>query len=367
MMKRLFIVFCVLILGACSKPDYSNVEDDYVEPVSDGQSQGQVFVPSSPISEFSDSVLESLGLSLSGSEAEIAQGIYDWQVQNMNYVAFGPVSDMMRWNYMLPGIFTTLDMLEINKTSNGKIEGLCYNYATLYCSIAEAYNLDCRVTQMREKPSQLDSRIDPKTTTGLGPDEYERLEALLISKNLYYNYELIRSIAKETSAHYRAEVRIDGEWKVYDASVASVGDGYNQTYEFFEVDWLEGYNKQILDSFVGESSPSFVDDLGNTDRARSIDDVRSIGALVPYFNEWSKAAEFLKIPETQLKQFQEEYGLYLLFDKVYFENSGKHFYIICDFIIEDGVDIDTYAEMYNELTGDDLDLTYFSLLDNFTD
>jgi hypothetical protein len=365
-MKRALIVFCVVVLSACAQPDYSSTENDVEKPVSNGESQEQVFVPSSPISDFDEAILSSLGLAISGSDSEMAQGIYDWQVKNMKYIPFGSISDMMRWNYMLPGIFTTLDMISINKNTEGKIEGLCYNYATLYCSIAEAYDLECRVTQMKEKPSELDSRIDPKTTTGLGPDEYKRLEAMLASKGYYYSYDLIRSIAKETSAHYRAEVFIDGKWKIYDASVDSIGDGYNQTYEFFEVNWLEGYNKQVIDGFKGTAPDSFIDDLGNKNRASTIDEVRLSGALVPYFNDWSKAAAFLKLPESLLKQFQGEFELYLIFDKMYFEKTGKHFYILCDYIIDDGLEVEEYAELYKELTGEDLELSYFSLLDSFT-
>ena len=101
---------------------------------------------------------------------------------------------------------------------------------------------------MKEKPSELDPSIDPKTTTGLGPDEYARLEELLIEKGYSYDYELIRSIAKETSAHYRAEVMIDSKWEVYDASSYFVGDTYNQTYEFYPVDWNEGYQDDLVNS-----------------------------------------------------------------------------------------------------------------------
>ncbi len=250
-MKKFLSLFVVLfLLGACAQAEDDDYYDDedYEEDYEDDNEADMdyvEFIPNSPVVTFDTTTLERLGINLSGSDTEIAQGIYDWQIENMNYVAFGPISDAMRWNYMLPGIYTTLEMLDVTN-SEGKIEGLCYNFATIYCSIADGLGLDCRVAQMAEKPSELDSSIDPKTTTGLGPDEYARLEKLLNSKGYNYDYELIRSIAKETSAHYHAEVLIDGEWKVYDASTYFVGDEYNKTYEFYEVDWLEGFEDDIV-------------------------------------------------------------------------------------------------------------------------
>ena len=249
MKKLVSLLIVLLILSACSdadEPENNNKIEDEDEDTEEVIKTND-FMPMSPVVEFDQATLDRLSLNLSGSEEEIAQGIYDWQTENMTYVAFGPISDAMRWNYMLPGIYTTVEMLDVTN-ADGKIEGLCYNFATIYCSIADAYGLDCRVTQMAEKPSEIDSSIDPKTTTGLGPDEYSRLEMLLKMKGYDYDYELIRSIAKETSAHYRAEVMIDGVWKVYDASTFFVGDEYNKMYEFFEVDWMEGFEEDIVNS-----------------------------------------------------------------------------------------------------------------------
>lgn len=246
-MKSLISLLVLSLLVGCSSNVNEPIENKSNE-VNKPVSQEQVFVPSSPISMFDEQTLVDLDALFSGSPKEIAQSIYDWQIEHMVYVAYGPVSDMMRWNFMLPGIYTTQDMLNRNINAEGKFEGLCYNFATLYCSIAIANGLDCQVTQMKEKPSELDPSIDPKTTTGLGPDEYARLEELLIEKGYSYDYELIRSIAKETSAHYRAEVMIDSKWEVYDASSYFVGDTYNQTYEFYPVDWNEGYQDDLVNS-----------------------------------------------------------------------------------------------------------------------
>ena len=245
MKKILSLLIVVLLLGACAEAEDDEYDDEMDDEEIAEVEESVEFIPQSPVVEFDQATLDRLGLNLSGTDAEIAQGIYDWQTENMTYVAFGPISDAMRWNYMLPGIYSSFEMLDV-MNAEGKIEGLCFNFATIYCSIAEAYGLDCRVTHMAEKPSELDSSIDPKTTTGLGHDEYARLEMLLKMKGYNYDYELIRSIAKETSAHYRAEVMIDGVWKVYDASTYFVGDEYNKTYEFYEVDWLEGFEASIV-------------------------------------------------------------------------------------------------------------------------
>lgn len=248
MMRKTFLILLIMLfVSSCSAQDRSVQEDASNDDNDSSEASNEGFIPSIPIVEFDQETLDNKGLMFSGSEAEIAQSIYDWQTENMSYVAYGPVSDAMRWNYMLPGIVTTLEMLD-NTNSEGKIEGLCYNFATIYCSIAKANGLDCRVTQMKEKPSQLDSSIDPNTTTGLGPDEYDRLNQVLEAKGYDFDYELIRSIAKETSAHYRAEVMIENEWKVYDASTYFVGDEYNKNYDFYEVDWFEGFEEDKVNN-----------------------------------------------------------------------------------------------------------------------
>lgn len=208
-----------------------------------------VFIPSSPVSVFTKDDIDYLGINFSGTPEEIADKIYQWQVENIAYQAGGPdfadVSDPMRWNYFLPGIYPTNKMIrEMRK--DGKIYGICYQYATIYYSIARYYGLECRVTAMKEKPSELDPTIDKRTTTGLSMEEYNRLKLKLQEKGLDYSYESIRQVASETSAHYRAEVKLNGEWVVKDATVPFTGGTYNKLYNFYEVDWLEGYKPEKL-------------------------------------------------------------------------------------------------------------------------
>ncbi len=251
-MRNILIgLFVLLLIGGGVYFFLNQEEEKKEEPVVDEKEEVEEeeevkgFVTSNPVSEFTEEEIISLGIDFSGSDAEIADEIYDWQVENMKYVAFGDVSDAMRWNYFMPGIYPTSDMI-VDMKKDGKIEGLCYNYATIYCSIANYYGLECRVTAMKEKPSDLDSRIDKRTTTGMAPHEYDRLLERIEELDLYYSYETVRKAAKETSSHYRAEVKLNDEWVIKDASVAAVGGTYNDLYDFFEVDWLEAYDEKLF-------------------------------------------------------------------------------------------------------------------------
>lgn len=210
----------------------------------------KVFVTESPVSVFTKTDIDYLlAGGFTGTEEEIADKIYRWQVENMAYKAGGPgygdVSDPMRWNYFLPGIYPTSEMIR-GMRRDGKVYGICYSFAAIYCSIARYYGLECRVAAMKEKPSELDSSIDKSTTTGLSPEEYDRLKKKLDAMGLDYSYETVRQVAAETSSHYRAEVKINGQWVVKDATEAFAGNTYNSMYKFYEVDWKEGYKPDKL-------------------------------------------------------------------------------------------------------------------------
>ena len=367
MKKNLFgllIVFLLVLLTGC----LNGKDNDKLKNDDDVKDDAILFEPSSPVTKFNEEHIQSLAIDFTGTDLQIAQKIYDWQTNNMEYKAFGEVADAMRWNYFLPGIYTTEDMIEgFSILDDIKIEGLCYQFATIYCSIANYYDLECRVTAMNEKPSDLDSKIDKRTTSGLAESEYKRLEKILQKKGIYYSYETIRSVAKETSAHYRAEVKIGDNWKVMDASEHFVGGEYNKKYTFYEVDWLEGYNENLLGKSEKNIKEEFVDDLGNKNRASTIDEAREESLLIPYFNTWPKVASFLKLPENVAKELEKDFNLYLQFDQAYYEQTGKHFYILCDFIIEDDVTLTEYAEQYKKLTGEDLNMTYYSALEKMLD
>ncbi len=80
----------------------------------------------------------------------------------------------------------------------------------------------------------------------MAPHEYDRLMKKIEALGLNYSYETVRRAAKETSSHYRAEVKLNDEWVVKDASVATVGGTYNDLYDFFEVDWLEAFDEKLF-------------------------------------------------------------------------------------------------------------------------
>lgn len=207
-----------------------------------------VFTPQSPISVFSKADMDYLKANFTGTKAEIAEKILQWQESNITYMAdprrAPDVSDAMRWNYFLPGIFPTGDMIREYRQGD-KFYGICYQFATIYCSMASYYGIECRVTNMLEKPSELDPTIDKRTTTGLSPDEYTRLKLKLDKLGLDYSYEAIRQVASETSNHYRAEVLIDGKWVVKDATAILLNSDSNK-YKFYETDWLEGYHPEKM-------------------------------------------------------------------------------------------------------------------------
>jgi hypothetical protein len=353
----LIVVFVVLLAGCNGKEEDNDIKDDTIS-----------FIPTSSVTKFNEEHIQALAIDFKGTDLEIANQIYDWQTENMEYKAFGEVADAMRWNYFLPGIYPTEEMIkDFSVLDNVKIEGLCYQFATIYCSIAEYYDLECRVTAMDEKPSDLDPKIDKRTTTGLAESEYNRLLKLLEKRDLYYSYETIRNVAKETSAHYRAEVKIDDNWKVMDASVHFVGGEYNKLYTFNEVDWLEGYNESLLGKSEKNTKEVFIDDLGNKNRASTIDEVREESLLVPYFKTWPKVAAFLKLPEDVAEELEEDFNLYIQFDNAYYAQTGKRFYIVCDFIIDDDSTLQEYAQEYKKLTGEDLDTNSYSALEQLLD
>ncbi len=378
------------------------------------------FQPASPISTFTKEDIDYLGASFTGTPAQIADAIYQWQGDHMTYQANGgDVSDPMRWNYFLPGIYPTSEMIR-EMRQDGKVYGLCYGFATIYVSLAKYYGLEARVTAMNEKPSQLDPTIDKNTTTGLGPDEYDRLKVKLDRRGLNYSYETIRGVAQETSAHYRAEVKLNGNWVVKDATELFFPNTYNSRYTFYEVDWMEGYHPEKLAAAAGSgygtgygfsgaygssggtgstggtgatgatggavgsggstgsaislegitaarlraqqdgSSASYqgiTDDLGQNHRAASIDDLTKGLGLVPYYRNWADAARFLKMQTDFTKEFAQTQAV----EKMYFATTGKHFYAICGYIIGDDVDNATYSQWYEVLTGEKIDLRYVDL------
>ena len=132
------------------------------EPVSEEETEEDIpdevpiFSTSSPVAPFSDSDIQALGVDCQGSPDEIADCVKTWQEENMLYCQNMDVedcSDAIRANYVLPGLYTSLDLIK-DKKQDGKVYGICMDYAVIYCSIAEYYGLECRVVNSITKPSE---------------------------------------------------------------------------------------------------------------------------------------------------------------------------------------------------------------------
>ena len=54
-------------------------------------------------------------MEIEGTDAEIAQQIWEWQQEHMYYIADpndqSDISYPMRWNYMIPGIYPVKEMV----------------------------------------------------------------------------------------------------------------------------------------------------------------------------------------------------------------------------------------------------------------
>ncbi len=344
------------------------------------------FQATSPAVKFTDDDIAFLGIDFSGTPSQIADSIMKWQQDTWIYASevmdYRDVSDPIRWNYFLPGIFTSKEIIH-EQVRNGKIYGICFSYAITYCSIAEYYGLEARVVNSISKPS--DSMPNVGSTTGMSTDEYARLKIKLDAAGLNYSYETVRLVADETPGHYWAEVKINGQWVVKDATPSAPGSNtkieYIDTGDFEITDWLSLDRSSELDDYQallssGETLPDsddeedssgpitpaadyvgVTDDLGQTQRAANVDDVMLGLALVPYFNNVSDAFEFAKIMGASQSDIDEEQ----LLKASYEQQSGKKMYAAALLMCDDKTGEDL-AEAYFNLCGEELDLEVYEAL-----
>ena len=179
---------------------------------------------------FSQEILEQIGADgFTGTDAEIAQQIFDWQVNNMEYAGaentYIDAGYPHRWNEILPGIYPASKRIE-RVTDDGKIYGICFDYAEIYCAIARAYGLECRVTvytfeAFEEMYGCLPlAVVESELNRGMGRDEYEQLNVLLEENGIDLTYDQVYRAVSGISLleghvqgdHGRAEVYLDGEW-----------------------------------------------------------------------------------------------------------------------------------------------------------
>ncbi len=334
----------------------------------------EVFDPFTEI--LSNDLLVSIGADgFSGTDKEIADQILQWQNNNMKYIG-NPmekedISHPMRWNTFLPGIFPVSEMIVERVLPDGNIYGLCWDYAAIYCSIATTYGLETRVTAVKQLISDMNPNIDKSTANGLSYEEYEALNVKLKEKGADFTFDQISRIAKETWAHYRAEVFLDGQWVAMDGS-GPLGEEFN---ELEEVTWYEGYDNKTLyeentaESFLNgvcealKNAPAdgyvgITDDAGNPNRAANILDLNTGMGLAPYFDDAQDAIDFLEVaPDIVNELLMEESEIKEEFESM----TGELFYVVADALIFNAfeeLDAENYVKYYKALTGVDMPLAY---------
>jgi hypothetical protein len=342
----------------------------------------------SPAIKFTAEDIAFLGIDFTGSQEHIEDMILKWQEDNWTFVSsqmdYPDVSDPIRWNYFLPGIFTSRDIIH-EQVKDNHIYGVCFSYAITYASIAEYYGLEVRVVNSISKPSQ--SNPGSGFTTGMSPEEYARLKAKLDAAGLDYAYEAVRLVAEETPSHYWAEVKINGEWVVKDATQKITGNdtktGFIDKNDFEITDWLSRDKSPVLDDYQsrldrGERLPEtatttnnnyttitaasdytgITDELGQKQRAGNIDDVLKALAPVPYLNHAADAFAFIKaegISQGKIDVIQQ-------FKDTYEERSGQEFYAVAFLMCMEK----TFEEVpgyYYYLCGAELDMTLYQQLE----
>ena len=120
------------------------VDEPTIEPTAEPTEilvdESKVFAIVSPYAALSEDVIKDLGAdSFAGTDQEIANAIIVWQGENMFYIGDpnvqADISFPMRWNYFMPGIFPVEEMVKERRLDNGKIYGLCWDYASIFSAL----------------------------------------------------------------------------------------------------------------------------------------------------------------------------------------------------------------------------------------
>ncbi len=318
----------------------------------------------------SDEIVQIKADGFSGSDEEIARAILKWQADNMFYIGDPnqqpDISHPMRWNYMLPGIFPVSEMVQERILENGKIYGLCWDYASIFNAIANYYGLEARVTAHKVYISDTNPSIDKSTANGMGPEEFQALQPRLIKNDLNLSYDQISRAARETWTHYRAEVKIGDNWVPFDGvpgvaegpeyEVATWDEGYDPTLLYPEVDFSSkeldlAALAELLTSAPVSGYEGITDDAGNTNRAASMEDLIAGKGLVPYYQDMDSVVAFLKI-EGDTEDLSESLDILAEYEA----DTGKKFFVIADWMIYslEEMAADEYIPLYNALTGSDI-------------
>lgn len=351
---------------------------------------------------FSDDILADLGADgFTGTDKEIAQQIYDWQANNMDYA--GPMDNFFdagfgaRWNMVIPGIYPASKRI-IHKTDDDKVYGICSDFAYIYIAIANAYGLESRVTTYTfDAYENIYGCLplmfqDEESNRGMNTEEYDLLNVELKANGIDLTYDqLYRAMQGRSTVeghiqgpHNRAEVLLDGKWVAFDATKEF------SDFSYIEKDHVaENYTKQNWDGIYNpirlyaptfqdsavpnapidylalgkyiEYGPQVVytlgitDDYGNENRAYNFTSFVRGDAYLPYVDSVEKLANFLHMDVAEFAD--EEYDEFLVEAS---EGLGREYNIIADFIIyDDEMDGETFVPYYNAITGDNLTLDEF--------
>jgi hypothetical protein len=226
------------------------------EPLPTPTETAPAWQASSPIAQFTDEDIDYLGIQCTGDDADIADCIKEWQEDNILFCV-NPSGDditptcsaLIETNELLPGILTSKDVI-YNPRLEGKIPGLCMDYAATYCSIAEYYGIQCRIVRSNHRFCEEVNCDEEDATPGYDQLSYSFFIKPLLDKNeLPFTLESINSVAEDNWAHYWAEVLIDGEWEFMDASARDTANRYAQN-DVVVVDWEEMDKSDEIVSFL---------------------------------------------------------------------------------------------------------------------
>lgn len=362
------------------------------------------FERGTPISIFTNEEIKRLGVDYcNGTNEEIAECILNWQYENMLYVLTAEnvnfnfaQSYELRWNEYLPGIYSARDIIENKILPDGRIYGVCWEYAIIYCSIANYYGLECRINSLVEN---LNDEIRPG---GLSEDEYSKLKLYLDRSGLEYDYEAVRMVVPDDSnipGHYWAEVKLKNSDNKYIHEDWLIADASNQKYNgrdkvlnyisekksYTIVDWklknkileldkfqLMHENGELVGLNTGNNSDfeeflqgrefyeddleagridfyeGITDELGNEHRAATMDDFMQGKGLVPYFSECEDICSYMNIGSGCVSMCEDE-DIEML--RCYERCAEQPFYVLCDFICEDAITDSEWTSCYHECSG----------------
>jgi len=261
--------------------------------------------------------------------------------------------------------------------ADGKIYGLCWDYASIFTAMASYYDLDVRVTAYKTLMSDLNPQF--QKGAGMSKEEYEAILPRLNEQGLNIDYDHISQSSRETWEHYRAEVKIGEEWIAFDGAPGVSAEYAAKTYAV--ASWDEGYDANLLygenlfhsqaidfaviyeliASAPMEGYDGIIDDAGNSNRAASMLDLIAGKGLIPYFESDEDILAFLAI---QVGEGFTDEDLEDMMDikSEYEDETGKLFFAIADCMIfaEDDVEAADYILYYNAFTGSDMTVGEFA-------